>query len=51
VAACAAGAANSVPAIATAGAALQAVPATFCTCDGLVCRPVRLTFRGFRGRR
>ena len=40
------GAAMSTPAIAIAGAALYAVSATFCTCDGLVCLPVRLTFRG-----
>src|SRR6266516_2180088 len=40
------GAAMSAPAIAIAGAALYAVPATFCTCDGLVCLPVRLIFRG-----
>jgi peptide/nickel transport system permease protein len=39
VAACAAGAAMSAPAIAMAGAALYAVPATCCTCDGLVCLP------------
>jgi hypothetical protein len=38
----------STPAIAIAGAALYAVSATFCTCDGLVCLPVRLTFRGRR---
>src|SRR5271154_1682110 len=42
------GAAMSTPAIAIAGAALYAVSATFCTCDGLVCLPVRLTFRGRR---
>jgi len=27
---------------------LQAVSATFCTCDGLVCLPARLIFRGRR---
>lgn len=27
---------------------MYAVSATFCTCDGLVCLPVRLTFRGRR---
>ncbi len=42
------GAAMSTPAIAIAGAALYAVSATFCTCDGLACLPVRLTFRGRR---
>jgi hypothetical protein len=47
-AAWACGAAISAPAIAIAGAALYAVSATFCTCDGLVCLPVRLTFRGRR---
>ena len=47
-AACAAGAAMSAPAIAIAGAALYAVPATFCTCDGLACLPVRLIFCGRR---
>jgi hypothetical protein len=36
------------PAIAIAGAALYAVPATLCTCDGFACRPVRLTFCGRR---
>src|SRR5580693_1048841 len=40
--------AMSTPAIAIAGAALYAVSATFCTCDGLVCLPVRLIFRGRR---
>jgi hypothetical protein len=38
----------STPAIAIAGAALYAVSATFWTCDGLVCLPVRLSFRGRR---
>jgi hypothetical protein len=38
----------SAPAIAIAGAALHAVSATVCTCDGLACLPVRLTFRGRR---
>src|SRR5271169_5132709 len=47
-AACACGAAMSTPAIAIAGAALHAVSATFCTCDGLACLPVRLIFRGRR---
>src|SRR5580692_9497592 len=42
------GAAMSTPAIAMAGAALYAVSATFCTCDGLACLPVRLIFRGRR---
>jgi hypothetical protein len=27
---------------------LYAVSATFCTCDGLACLPVRLSFRGRR---
>jgi hypothetical protein len=47
-AACAWVPAMSTPAIAIAGAALYAVSATFCTCDGLVCRPVRLIFRALR---
>jgi hypothetical protein len=38
----------STPAIAIAGAALNAVSAAFCTCDGLVCLPVRLIFRARR---
>jgi hypothetical protein len=46
--ACACGAAMSTPAIAIAGAALYAVSAAFCTCDGLLCLPVRLIFRGRR---
>ena len=47
-AAYACGAAMSAPAIAIAGAALHAVSATFCTCDGRVCLPVRRIFRGRR---
>src|SRR6202453_3975014 len=40
-----AGAATSTPAIAMAGAALVAAPATFSTCDGVVCLPVRRILR------
>ena len=48
-AACACGAtATSAPAIATAGAALVAFSATFSTCDGVVCLPVRRNFFGRR---
>jgi hypothetical protein len=36
--------ATSAPAMATAGAALVATSATFSTCDGWVCLPVRRTF-------
>src|SRR5580692_3556139 len=38
--------ATRTPAMATAGAALPAAPATFSTCDGVVCLPVRRIFRG-----
>src|ERR1700677_658402 len=43
-----AGAATSTPAIAMAGAALVAFSATFSTCDGVVCLPVRRILRGRR---
>ena len=48
-AAWACGAAASTPAIAIApqtGAALAAFSAALCACDGAVCLPVRLIFRG-----
>src|ERR1700689_5384014 len=48
-AACACGAmATSEPAIATAGAAFVAFPATTAAWDGVVCRPERRIFRGRR---
>jgi hypothetical protein len=40
--------ATSAPAMATAGAALVATSATFATCDGSVCLPVRRIFLGRR---
>src|SRR5215471_4154189 len=48
---CACGAATSAPAIATAGAALPAFSATFSTCEGGVCRPLRLNLTGRRSLR
>jgi hypothetical protein len=38
------GTAASAPTTATAGAALLAAFATFCTCEGVECRPLLLTF-------
>jgi hypothetical protein len=45
---CAVGAATSAPAMATAGAALPACCATFSTCEGLACRPLRLILTAWR---
>jgi hypothetical protein len=41
-AAVACGAATRTPATAIAGTALPAFSATFCTCDGAACLPLRL---------
>jgi len=45
---CAVGAATSAPAMARAGAAFPACCATFSTCEGLACRPLRLIRTGRR---